>query len=324
MHRIGRRYCNAQYQLLPRWRGMSSWHPTFRISCARSMAMTEAAQPMPERLKVRMLLLNLKWLTTAADSEGVGLKAEQFTMSPSTCKQRPGQSAHQACGTPAGAAHSHAWHHAHEAGELGEPSACGKHLCGLHSLEQTGMKGVRKGGLLAWFGLSPVRSSTFWMHTLSAVSVSTRALDNADIDLGLLPRHDRCRHGTRESSSLCSGAECAGAACNAHQHAALLAAAANTLLEMHQCTEYHSIASVWHSSIHGIAQVAACRSRPEHTNQGESFGYPPSGRNVRSPRPDILTTVSMNSMVRGSSLLSGSRMPSDRSTSEFCILRRGE
>ena len=47
--------------------------------------MTEAAQPMPERLKVRMLCLNLKWFTTAADSDGVGLKAEQFTMRPSIC-----------------------------------------------------------------------------------------------------------------------------------------------------------------------------------------------------------------------------------------------
>ena len=49
--------------------------------------MTEAAQPMPDRLKVRMLSLNLKWFTTAADSEGVGLKAEQFTIRPSTCAQ---------------------------------------------------------------------------------------------------------------------------------------------------------------------------------------------------------------------------------------------
>ena len=41
---------------------------------------------MPERLKVRMLCLNLKWFTTAADSEGVGLKAEQLTMRPSICR----------------------------------------------------------------------------------------------------------------------------------------------------------------------------------------------------------------------------------------------
>lgn len=53
---------------------------------ARSTPMTEAAQPMPERLKVRMLCLNLKWFTTAADSDGVGLKAEQFTMRPSICR----------------------------------------------------------------------------------------------------------------------------------------------------------------------------------------------------------------------------------------------
>ena len=56
-------------------------------SMARSTPMTEAAQPMPDRLKVRMLSLNLKWFTTAADSEGVGLKAEQFTIRPSTCAQ---------------------------------------------------------------------------------------------------------------------------------------------------------------------------------------------------------------------------------------------
>ncbi len=59
---------------------------TARISMARSTPMTEAAQPMPERLKVRMLCLNLKWFTTAADSDGVGLKAEQFTMRPSICR----------------------------------------------------------------------------------------------------------------------------------------------------------------------------------------------------------------------------------------------
>ena len=58
---------------------------TASMSLDKSMAMTEAAQPMPERLKVRMLLLNLKWFTTAADSDGVGLNAEQWTISASTC-----------------------------------------------------------------------------------------------------------------------------------------------------------------------------------------------------------------------------------------------
>ena len=62
------------------WRGL-----TASISMARSTPMTDAAQPMPDRLKVRMLLLNLKWFTTAADRDGVGLKAEQFTIKPSIC-----------------------------------------------------------------------------------------------------------------------------------------------------------------------------------------------------------------------------------------------
>ena len=64
---------------------------TARISMARSTPMTEAAQPMPERLKVRMLCLNLKWFTTAADSDGVGLKAEQLTMRPSICRAQKHQ-----------------------------------------------------------------------------------------------------------------------------------------------------------------------------------------------------------------------------------------
>ena len=40
---------------------------------------------MPEMLTVRMLDLNLKCRTTAADSEGVGLKAVQLMISPSIC-----------------------------------------------------------------------------------------------------------------------------------------------------------------------------------------------------------------------------------------------
>ena len=40
---------------------------------------------MPEMLTVRMLDLNLKCRTTAADSEGVGLKAVQLIIRPSTC-----------------------------------------------------------------------------------------------------------------------------------------------------------------------------------------------------------------------------------------------
>lgn len=55
------------------------------MSLATSTAMTEAAQPMPDRLTVRMLGLNLKCRTTAADREGVGLKAVQLTIRPSTC-----------------------------------------------------------------------------------------------------------------------------------------------------------------------------------------------------------------------------------------------
>ena len=55
------------------------------MSLAMSTEMTEAAQPMPDRLTVRMLDLNLKCLTTAADSDGVGLKAVQLMMRPSIC-----------------------------------------------------------------------------------------------------------------------------------------------------------------------------------------------------------------------------------------------
>jgi len=58
---------------------------TVSMSLAMSTAITEAAHPMPDRLTVRMLDLNLKCLTTAADREGVGLKAVQLTMSPSIC-----------------------------------------------------------------------------------------------------------------------------------------------------------------------------------------------------------------------------------------------
>ncbi len=56
------------------------------MSRAMSTPMTDAAQPMPDRLKVRMSCLNLKWLTIFADREGVGLNAEQFTIRPSTCQ----------------------------------------------------------------------------------------------------------------------------------------------------------------------------------------------------------------------------------------------
>ena len=55
------------------------------MSLAMSTEMTEAAQPMPDKLIVRMLDLNLKCLTTAADSDGVGLKAVQLMMRPSIC-----------------------------------------------------------------------------------------------------------------------------------------------------------------------------------------------------------------------------------------------
>ena len=58
---------------------------TFSMSLAISTEMTEAAQLMPDRFTVRMLDLNLKCFTTAADREGVGLKAVQLTISPSIC-----------------------------------------------------------------------------------------------------------------------------------------------------------------------------------------------------------------------------------------------
>lgn len=59
---------------------------TLSMSLAMSTEMTEAAQPMPDRFTVRMLDLNLKCFTTAADREGVGLKAVQLTISPSICE----------------------------------------------------------------------------------------------------------------------------------------------------------------------------------------------------------------------------------------------
>ena len=59
---------------------------TASMSRAMSTPMTDAAQPIPDRLKVRMSCLNLKWLTIFADREGVGLNAEQFTIRPSTCQ----------------------------------------------------------------------------------------------------------------------------------------------------------------------------------------------------------------------------------------------
>ena len=49
-----------------------------------SMAMTEAAQPMPPRWYVLMLCFILKWFTTAADSDGTGLNVQQLVISAST------------------------------------------------------------------------------------------------------------------------------------------------------------------------------------------------------------------------------------------------
>lgn len=58
---------------------------TLSMSLARSMAMTEAAQPMPDRLNVRTVLGSLKWFTTAADRLGVGAYPQQLTITPPIC-----------------------------------------------------------------------------------------------------------------------------------------------------------------------------------------------------------------------------------------------
>ena len=71
--------------------GKDIWRSTLSMSLAISTEMTEAAQPMPDRFTVRMLDLNLKCRTTAAEREGVGLKAVQLMISPSIC------TAHQDC-----------------------------------------------------------------------------------------------------------------------------------------------------------------------------------------------------------------------------------
>ena len=44
-----------------------------------------AEQPIPDKLYVLMSGLIPKWLTTMADSDGVGLNSEQFTITMSTC-----------------------------------------------------------------------------------------------------------------------------------------------------------------------------------------------------------------------------------------------
>ncbi len=48
--------------------------------------MTPAEQPMPDRLYDTTFDFILKWLTIMADSDGVGLNSEQFTIRMSTCK----------------------------------------------------------------------------------------------------------------------------------------------------------------------------------------------------------------------------------------------
>lgn len=50
------------------------------MSRAQSMAMMDAAQPMPDRLTVRMSDRNLKWRTIRALSDGTGANAEQLTI----------------------------------------------------------------------------------------------------------------------------------------------------------------------------------------------------------------------------------------------------
>jgi hypothetical protein len=78
---------SLDYTPSPPLRPLQACLHTFRSSCARSTAMTDAAQPMPERLNVLTLSFSLNWLTTVADKEGVGLKALQLTIKPSICKQ---------------------------------------------------------------------------------------------------------------------------------------------------------------------------------------------------------------------------------------------
>ena len=59
--------------------------PTCSSSFAREMEMTPAEQPMPDRLYDTTLDFILKWLTIMAESDGVGLNREQFTIKISTC-----------------------------------------------------------------------------------------------------------------------------------------------------------------------------------------------------------------------------------------------
>ncbi|PKI73032.1 hypothetical protein CRG98_006583 [Punica granatum] len=53
---------------------------TSRRSWARLMDINPALHPIPDRLKLLMLLLSLYLLTTIADKEGVGEKRLQLTM----------------------------------------------------------------------------------------------------------------------------------------------------------------------------------------------------------------------------------------------------
>nr|ACR36900.1 unknown [Zea mays] len=57
---------------------------TCSMSLARSMEMSPALHPIPDRLKLRTLLRSLYLLTTMADSEGVGEKRLQLTTRMST------------------------------------------------------------------------------------------------------------------------------------------------------------------------------------------------------------------------------------------------
>ena len=60
-----------------------------RRTCSSSRtsetAIRPALQPMPLRLYVSTLRRSLKWFTSMADSEGVGLKMLQHTTRMSTC-----------------------------------------------------------------------------------------------------------------------------------------------------------------------------------------------------------------------------------------------
>ena len=113
-------------------------------------------------------------------------------------------------------------------------------------------------GLLTWCGLSPVRSSTFWMHTLSAVSALLARRPDMQMIGTLAVLALACTaagmHATRESASphvqdpysRSLGRMLPMPTSTLHCWLRHLITLAHQ--ELHQCTEYHSIASVWHSS----------------------------------------------------------------------------